>query len=179
VDSRDVEELSEREIAAILRAVDSVVARGGRSLAVKILKGSRDKKLLELGLDGNPSYGFYRDLTLDEITPRVDWMILNRYLAIDYAGDLPMLVFTERGWKIEREKRAQELFEGLDGRLAAGPPFEMIDLKDRNRGLILLLLEKIEGSGRRELIPLLEEWRGIEYAKVRKRIGGVISRLNE
>jgi hypothetical protein len=42
----------------------------------KILKGSKDKKLLEKGLDHCPSYGYYKHLSIEEITKIVDWMSL-------------------------------------------------------------------------------------------------------
>jgi len=43
--------------------------------------------------------------------------------------------------------------------------------------MILLLLDKVEASGRRDFIPLLEAWRAIDYAKVRARITAVIRSL--
>ena len=50
-------------------------------------------------------------------------------------------------------------------------------LKDRNRELILLLLDKVEASGDRKYIPLLETWAKIEYRKVRERIRRVVRAL--
>ncbi|WP_248930355.1 RQC domain-containing protein [Paenibacillus hamazuiensis] len=71
--------LQEEEIRSILHAADSIAGKAGRNLLAKILKGSRDKKLLELGLYDNVSYGYYGSLTLAEITERVDWMIKNDF----------------------------------------------------------------------------------------------------
>ena len=42
------EPLSIEEINQILRASDEIIGLGGRTMIAKILKGSRDKKLLEL-----------------------------------------------------------------------------------------------------------------------------------
>ena len=39
-------------------------------MLVKILKGSKDKKVLEYKLDECPAYGYYHDLTMDEIGKR-------------------------------------------------------------------------------------------------------------
>jgi hypothetical protein len=72
---------------------------------------------------------------------------------------------------------AEELLRGFDTRLAAGPPYDLSDLKDRNRQMIMLLLDKVEASDRPELIPLLQAWMEIEYAKVRARIANVIRAL--
>ncbi len=91
------EELSFEELKAILRGADELIATGGRNMLVKILKGSRDKKLLELELDQCPVYGYYKHLTLAEITARIDRAIVDGYLKIEYSYRLPVLAFTEKG----------------------------------------------------------------------------------
>ena len=177
LDSGNIKNLTGEDIKAILRAADELIATGGRSMLAKILKGSRDKKVLEHGLDQCPSYGFYRELTLEEITNRIDWVIKNYYLKIEYSGKLPMLVFTDRGWEIERETYAEELLQKLTGLLADHDLSFVRDLKDRNRGMILLLLEKIRQTGDAAFIPLLKEWKTIEYKKVQTELQKVIDFL--
>jgi hypothetical protein len=179
LDSGGVENLSAEEIAAILRGADAMIGRGGRTQLSKLLKGSREASVLEHGLDHNPSYGFYGNLSLDEILHRIDWVIDEEYLGIVYDYRLPVLVFTDRGWAIESATMAAELLRGFDARLAAGPPYNLSDLKDRNRGMIFLLLDKVAASGRRDFIPLLRAWAEIDYAKVRAKIGGVIRELEK
>lgn len=166
------------EINAILRAADDIIACGGRTLLAKILKGSKDKKVLQLGLEQNPCYGFFRALKIEEIVAKIDWMIIHDFLEIQYSGKLPMLVFTEKGWILERDQYANELLRQWDEWLAQGIiPESMEYLKDRNRGLILLFLEKIRQTGDERYIPLLEQWVGIEYKKVRQAICRVINHL--
>lgn len=179
LDAGGVERLSAAEIMAILRGADAMIGRGGRTQLSKLLKGSREASVLDHGLHRNPSYGFYRDLSLDEILHRIDWVIEEEYLRIVYDYRLPVLVFTDRGWAIEMVTMAAELLRGFDERLAAGPPYDFSDLKDRNRGMIFLLLEMVAASGRPEFIPLLQAWSEIDYAKVRAKIGGVIRTLRE
>ena len=104
-------------------------------------------------------------------------MIEQGYLRIEYDYRLPVLVFTERGWEIEVETMAEELLRGFDDRLKAGPPYDFTDLKDRNRQMIMLLLDRLEASGRCDFIPLLRAWSEIDYAKVRARIARVIRSL--
>ena len=58
LDSTGVKNLGDREIAAILRAADTMIAVGGRTQLSKVLKGSREKTILEHGLDRCPAYGF-------------------------------------------------------------------------------------------------------------------------
>lgn len=178
LDSGGVQSLPNVEIAAILRAADPLIALGGRTLLTSVLKGSREKRLLELGLSSNPSYGFFRSLPVDEVRARVDWMIEHDYLEIIYRGRLPLLVFTPAGWEIERETAASELLASLDGMLSAGmAEYDMTFLKDRDRGLVFLLLDKIEAAADPKYIPVLRAWAGIDYKKVVSRIRQVIASL--
>lgn len=179
LDSGEVHILEENEIKIILRAADELINTGGRSMLAKILKGSKDKKVLEYHLDKCPSYGFYKELTIEEITNRIDLLIKKHYLKIEYNGRLPMLVFTEQGWEIERETFAEELYyrfsEGAD-KNTGNIIFEM---KDVNRSVIFDVLEKIRNSGNAKFIVLLEAWKIIEVRKVRERINSVINSLSE
>lgn len=177
LDSGDIKNLTDEEIKAILRAADELIATGGRGMLAKILKGSKDKKVLEHGLDQCPVYGYYRELTLPEITNRIDWMIKKDYLEIEYRDRLPMLVFSEKGWEIERETYAQELLQKL-AKLLEGKDYSFVqELKDRNRGMILLLIEKIRQTGNARFIPLLKAWKEVEYKKVQAEIQRVIDYL--
>lgn len=173
LDSGDVKYLTDEEIRSILRAADELIAIGGRSMLAKILKGSKDKKVL----NQCPAYGYYKDLTLQKITNRIDWMIKKDYLKIEYRDRLPVLVFSARGWEIERETYAEELLQKLT-ELLEGKDYRFVqELKDRNRGMILLLLEKIMQTGNARFVPLLKVWKEIEYKKVQAEIQRVIDYL--
>jgi len=177
LDSGDIRSLTIQEIKAILRAADELIATGGRSMLAKILKGSKDKKVLEHGLDQCPVYGYYRELTLQEITHRIDWMIKKGYLEIEYTDRLPMLVFSKIGWEIERETYAEELLRTFE-RLLEGRDYSFVqELKDRNRGMIILFLDKIKQTGNARYIPILKFWKEIEYKKVQAEIQRVIDYL--
>ena len=138
----------------ILRGADDLIMRGGRTLLVMILKGSRAKEVLSRSLDKSPAYGFYKQLTNDEVLARVDWLIRKGYLAIEYDGRLPLLIYTRDGWEIERETLSDELLREVDQALAGSQqPIDMSHLKDRNREMIWRLLDKIEASGDPRYIP--------------------------
>jgi len=180
LDAGGVRTLPPEEIRAILRGADDLIMRGGRNLLTRVLKGSRAKEVLEAGLERSPVYGYYRQLSPEEILARVDWVILNGYLTIQYDYRLPLLVYTPQGWEIERGTYASELLAGFDALLAAGSPgFKMDYLKDKPRDLILLLLDKVEVTGDRKYLPLLEAWERVDYKKVRQRIRQVIHRLDQ
>ena len=93
-------------------------------------------------------------------------MIENGYLGIDYAGKLPVIVFSNTSWKIERETYAEELLQKMQHLLDTGDFSFVSELKDRNRGMILLLIKKIKNTNNPIFIPLLREWQFTEYKKV-------------
>ena len=179
LDAKGIKNLPYGEIAAILRGADDLIMQGGRSLLGKILKGSRDKKVLERKLDESPVYGFYKQLTTEQVMARIDSVILEGYLDLEYDYRLPLLVYTGKGWEIEKDTYSDELLQGFDEMLDGDARhFDMRHLQDRNREVVLALLDKIQASGDRRYIPILEAWEKIDYKKVRKRIRQVIGRLN-
>ena len=179
-DARDVKHLSADEIALILRGADDLIMRGGRTLLAKVLKGSREKKLIELELDQSPAYGKLDNLTMDEVLARIDWLILNGYLAIEYDGRLPLLVYTPRGWEIERDTYAAEMHARVDALIAGSdtPPY-LAWLNDKHREVVMLLLDRIEATGDLAYIPALETWAGNTYKKIRQRIRNVLENLQK
>lgn len=178
LDAKGVGRLPPDDLKAILRGADPLINRGGRTLLCAVLRGSRRKEVLEHGLDRIPVHGWFRDLSDSEVMKRIDRAIVDGYLDVQYDYRLPLLVFTPAGWEIERETYARELFDGFEARLRAGPPYAMAELKDRNRGLILRLLELVEESDDPRYLPLLKEWAAVDYKKVRQRINQVIRRLS-
>ncbi|MBD2864626.1 RQC domain-containing protein [Paenibacillus oceani] len=172
--------LPEPELRAILRGADDIIAEGGRTLLSKILKGSKERKLLELGLDRNPSYGFYRDLSLEQITDKVDQMIRTGFLKTEVVNKLPRIAFTPRGWAVERERRAEEFVQEWDRWLENDvTPISMEYLKERDRSMIFLFLFKMLCSGDRKYVPFLELWERVDFKRVRVEIQHVIDALKQ
>ncbi|MEC5422928.1 RQC-minor-1 family DNA-binding protein [Virgibacillus sp. C22-A2] len=175
----NTEYLSKNDISAILRAADEIIAEGGRTLLAKILKGSREKKVLALELDACPVYGYYKSEKLEKIMEKIDWMIDYDFLDIQYSGKLPMIVFTDRGWEIERDFRADEFLAEWSRWQKEGRPIpDMNYLKDRDRKMILLFIRKVRETGDKRYIPYLEAWNKIEYKKVQAEIKETINALD-
>jgi hypothetical protein len=106
-------------------------------------------------------------------------MILHDYLQIEYDGQLPLLVFAEKGWEIEKASYADELLDQLVA-AAENETYEFVEtLKDRNRGMIFLLLDKIAETENKDLITILKAWEGIEYKKVKMKIQETITILEK
>lgn len=169
--------LEKQDIEAILRAADDIIFASGRSMLVKILKGSKDKKLLSYGLDSCPSYGYYNHLKISEIEPIVDWMIVHNYLAIEYSGKLPLIVFDTLGWETYQPVKAKELLAII--KESTSNEYEALadDFVTLNRDIIHALLYLIETDHVSEIIDFLNIWRMKAYKKDGKAIGHVIRKL--
>jgi hypothetical protein len=177
---KNVKALPQEDLKAVLRGADELIGSGGRSLLVKILKGSRAQEVLRLQLDQCPVYGHFHHLSADDVLARIDRAILDGYLKVEYDYRLPVLVFTEAGWEIEKATFANELLLEFDELLTKKPPsYDMSYLKDRNRSLIWHLLDKVESSKDPKYLPLLKAWAQSDYKKVRQRIEQVMRKLRE
>ena len=62
LDAKGLKELSDDDLKALLRGADDLIGHGGRTLLMRILRGSANKDVLERGLDQSPVYGYFRDL---------------------------------------------------------------------------------------------------------------------
>ena len=171
LNARDVKELPEDEIRMILRGADDIMGSGGRGLLARILKGSRQKAVLEHELDKSPAYGALGGLSLEQITARIDWLIIEGYLRIEYDYRLPLLVYTKRGWEIERETYANELLGRLDQLVAESDAVGDITwLTEKNPEVLQLILEKIADTGNPKYLPVLKRWQN----KATRRISNYI-----
>ncbi len=162
LDPKDIKQLSDEEIRIILRGADDLIFSGGRGLLAKVLKGSRQKAVLEHELDRSPAYGALSKLSLDDISARIDWLIINGYFRIEYDYRLPLLVYGERGWVIERETYADELLERLDGLIADadnGAPADLSWLTERNPDVLRLMITRIEDSKDSKYLSVLQRWK--------------------
>lgn len=170
LDTGDIKELPQEDIKMILRGADPCIMKAGRNMLAKILKGSKDKKVLELKLNECPAYGYYHDMKLADIMHNIDWMIDEDYLRIKYSGRLPLLVFSDEGWAIEKETYAQELYQLFCLDVKENNPRVIHRLIKVNRKVILRILDIIEEEGNKEFLPCLEAYKKIETKRIGRRI---------
>ncbi len=170
LDAGEIRDLPMEDIQMILRGADELISTGGRSMLAKILKGSKDKKILEYKLNECPAYGYYHDMKLDDISKCIDWMIKKDYLRIKYDYRLPLLVFSEKGWEIEKETFAEELYQRFCLDIKEKNARVIFEMKDVNRQVVMLVLDKIEKDGTDEFLICLEAWKPMEVKKVAARI---------
>ena len=170
LDAGEIKDLPQEDIQMILRGADELISTGGRSMLAKILKGSKDKKIFEYKLNECPAYGYYQDMKLDDISKCIDWMIKKDYLRIEYDYRLPLLVFSEKGWQIEKETFAQELYRRMCLDVKEKKARVIFEMKEVNRQVVMCVLDKIEKDGTKEFLSYLEAWKMLEVKKVAARI---------
>ena len=170
LDAGEIKDLPQEDIQMILRGADELISTGGRSMLAKILKGSKDKKIFEYKLNECPAYGYYQDMKLDDISKCIDWMIKKDYLRIEYDYRLPLLVFSEKGWQIEKETFAQELYRRMCLDVKENKARVIFEMKEVNRQVVMCVLDKIEKDGTKEFLSYLEAWKMLEVKKVAARI---------
>ena len=178
LDAGEIKDLPQEDIRMILRGADELISTGGRSMLAKILKGSKDKKIFEYKLNECPAYGYYQDMKLDDISKCIDWMIKKDYLRIEYDYRLPLLVFSEKGWQIEKETFAQEIYQRMCLDIKENKARVIFEMKEVNRQVVMCVLDKIEKEGTEEFLPYLEAWKMLEVKKVAARIAEVENKIS-
>lgn len=179
LDAGEIKDLPQEDIRMILRGADELISTGGRSMLAKILKGSKDKRIFEYKLNECPAYGYYQDMKLDDISKCIDWMIKKDYLRIEYDYRLPLLVFSEKGWQIEKETFAQELYQRMCLDVEEKKGRVIFEMKEVNRQVVMCVLDKIEKEGTEEFLPYLEAWKMLEVKKVAARIAEVENKISK
>lgn len=179
LDAGEIKDLPQEDIRMILRGADELISTGGRSMLAKILKGSKDKKIFEYKLNECPAYGYYQDMKLDDISKCINWMIKEDYLRIEYDYRLPLLVFSEKGWQIEKETFAQELYQRMCLDVEEKKARVLFEMKEVNRQVVMCVLDKIEKEGTEEFLLYLEAWKMLEVKKVAARIAEVEKKISK
>lgn len=179
LDAGEIKDLPQEDIRMILRGADELISTGGRSMLPKILKGSKDKRIFEYKLNECPAYGYYQDMKLDDISKCIDWMIKKDYLRIEYDYRLPLLVFSEKGWQLEKETFAQELYQRMCLDVEEKKGRVIFEMKEVNRQVVMCVLDKIEKEGTEEFLPYLEAWKMLEVKKVAARIAEVENKISK
>ena len=175
LDSGDITSLSDDEIVAILRAADSIIASGGRTLLSKTLKGSKDKTVLTHGLDANPFYGVFADKPIALIMNMIDYCILDDLLRVVYDHRMPVLVYSEKGWAIERETFAEELLLEILCNVEIGSHAFIERMLRVNPQCVLIALDKLGDVDDTKLREALAAWLPQAKGKVKKRINALLS----
>lgn len=88
----------------ILSCVKRTGGRYGIKVVVDTLRGSRNEKILRLGLDKQSTYGLMTDTNEHRLREMIQFLILEGYLAVS-EGEFPLLILGGRADEILRERR--------------------------------------------------------------------------
>lgn len=124
------------EAKMALSCVGRMKGRFGVTMAAKVLKGSRDKRLLEFGLDRLSTYGLMRHLPEKEIADWLYWLVSEGYLRLS-EGQYPVVSLTASALPV------------LEGREA---------IMQRVRATVNQSSSK-DGGGASPLFEALKQWR--------------------
>ncbi|UVI31902.1 DNA helicase RecQ [Paenibacillus spongiae] len=115
-----------------LSCVGRLKGRFGISLAAKVLKGSREKRILELGLDRLSTYALFRDWAEKEITDWLYWLVAEGYMRIS-DGEYPTVSLTtealpvlEGSVQVMRRRSTSVKRKTTDQAAANSPLFEAL-----------------------------------------------------
>lgn len=97
------------EAQMILSCVKRMDERFGVTMTAKVLKGSKDKKIRELGLDKLTTYGLLSAYTERELTEWIHFLIAEQILSIE-EGKFPVLKLNQNSVDVLKGKRTVEMY---------------------------------------------------------------------
>lgn len=118
------------EARMALSCVGRMRGRFGVTMVAKVLKGSRDKKLLQLSLDELSTYGLMRHVSEKEITNWIYWLIAEGYLRLS-EGQYPTVALTAAALPVLEgrksvHQRTSAVIKHAVSTAAATPAFEAL-----------------------------------------------------
>jgi superfamily II DNA helicase RecQ len=176
-------EMSAEERGAVLNVCDAAVAaRAGRTSAMMALRGSRAEKVRRLGLTECRGHGYLAGMSEEEVLARIDTLIHEGILRVEWREGLPLLGYSEEGLALAEAAGADEWTGELQEAVRRGvsDPAEFWFLRDRetrNHHTALLLTEKVAQVAAPDWLPLLRRWREGETRRMRGRLNPIIERL--
>jgi ATP-dependent DNA helicase RecQ len=95
-------------VRKILACATRMKGRFGKNVLAATLRGSTARKLLEARLNELSTYGLLQNMTLDDVLLYIDALIVAGCLRVT-PGEYPMVVITELGDSVMRERERVEL----------------------------------------------------------------------
>ncbi len=116
---QDITVEAQKILSAVARVENRYTSALGLTLIVRMLRGSREQRVIQLGLDKMPTYGIMHDADSAQIRDYIDCLIHAGYLCLT-GDDYPVLRLTEQakkvlfhGEKVLYTRRAQSRFEKM------------------------------------------------------------------
>lgn len=108
-------------VRKVLACAARMKGRYGKQMLAFTLKGSREKKVLQMGLDKLSTYGLLGEMTIDELKAWVNALIKAGCLRVA-AGEYPTISLTEFGDEVMRERKSVELAVPIKAPLESARP---------------------------------------------------------
>ncbi|MEY8386071.1 DNA helicase RecQ [Oscillospiraceae bacterium 38-13] len=96
---RDITIEAQKILSAVARVEKRYVHGLGAAAVIKLLRGSRDKRVLQLGLDQIPTHGALKSMDRDRIQLYIDVLLEEGYLFSD-GEEFPVLRLTPRAGEV-------------------------------------------------------------------------------
>lgn len=108
-------------VRKILACAARMKGRFGKRMLAFTLKGSREKKVLQAGLDRLSTYGILNGMTIDELVAWVEALVRAGCLTIS-SGEYPTISLSEFGDEVMRERKSVELAVPIKSPTAPAQP---------------------------------------------------------
>ena len=156
---KQIKEPTPEEKNIILMAADSIIPfSGGRNYLVKLLRGSKSQIMIQNKAEESEYYGKLSNLTLNEIQRKVDWLIVNGWLALKQEWKTPFIVHTLKGWELVKYLWVDKLLDMMD----KNPGLFLRKIRNINPEIKWFLLDVIEDGSLTIFKPVLTKWRGFD-----------------
>lgn len=115
------------EASKIFSCVWRMKERFGATLVAQVLKGSRNKRVTQFGLDRLPTYGIMNSMTEKEISDLIHKLIAERYLAMS-EGQYPVVRLLPKAAEVLKgnEKVLHKVPKAPKAAADAGPLFQRL-----------------------------------------------------
>jgi len=99
LEERDITVEAQKILSAVARIERKYPSGLGAAVTVRMLRGGKDQRLLQLGLDKLPTYGVMSGVDRAQIQAYLDYLVERGYLRLDGA-DYPVLRITGQAKKV-------------------------------------------------------------------------------
>lgn len=95
----DITVEAQKILSAVARVEKKYRSGLGQTLIIRMLHGSREQRILQLGLDKLPTYGILHELDRTQIRAYIDHLIEEGYLVLS-GGEYPVLRLAEQAGEV-------------------------------------------------------------------------------
>ena len=148
------------------------------------LRGSKAQRVLQHDVATARGYGFYTGVPEPEVLARIDALIAEELLDLEFREGFPLIVYTEQGLALAMRYAAEDWFTVLRARVqpvASGAalefPFLTSAMPQRNHNTVLLVVKLAAEVADKSRLPLLRAWRETEIKRVRAQLTPLITAL--